>query len=137
MRNKMTLSNNVEEISLLCEFVEQSCEQMGFDTPMTMSINLALEEAIVNVMEYAYPPGTKGTVDILAETDNGYAQFTISDNGIAFDPTAKEDVDITLSAEERPIGGLGIHLIRHIMDDVTYERKDNKNILILRKQINK
>ena len=60
--------------------------------------------------------------------------FIISDNGVAFDPTAKAEVDTTLSAEERQIGGLGIHLVRHIMDNVEYERKDGRNILRLSKK---
>ena len=61
--------------------------------------------------------------------------FTVTDSGIAFDPTQKEEVDTTLSAEERPIGGLGIHLVRQIMDEVHYERIDDKNILTLIKNI--
>ena len=62
-------------------------------------------------------------------------EFIIIDSGIPFDPTKKEEVDITMSAEERPIGGLGIHLVREIMDTVNYEYKDNKNILTLSKKI--
>ena len=98
---------------------------------------LAIEEAVVNVMEYAYPEGTKGTVNLVATIAEGLLSFVISDSGKPFDPTAKAEVDTTLSAEERPIGGLGIHLVRQIMDDITYERRDNKNILTLRKKLNK
>ena len=61
--------------------------------------------------------------------------FTITDSGVPFDPTQQADPDITLSVEERAIGGLGIHLVRQLMDDIRYERKDNKNILTLTKQI--
>ena len=87
------------------------------------------------MMEYAYPEGTKGTVNIVATIADGVLSFVISDSGKPFDPTAKTEVDTTLSAEERPIGGLGIHLVRQIMDDVTYERKDNKNVLTLKKNL--
>ena len=100
-----------------------------------MSLNLALEEAVVNVMEYAYAPGTQGDVCIKTTANETQIEFIIIDSGIPFDPTKKEEVDITMSAEERPIGGLGIHLVREIMDTVNYEYKDNKNILTLSKKI--
>jgi sigma-B regulation protein RsbU (phosphoserine phosphatase) len=97
-------------------------------------MNLAMEEAVVNVMSYAYPADTVGDVTIEAVTIADQLQFTITDSGTPFDPTAKEDVDTTLSAEERPIGGLGIHLVRQLMDSITYERIDGKNVLTLRKK---
>jgi sigma-B regulation protein RsbU (phosphoserine phosphatase) len=101
----------------------------------TMQMNLAMEEAVVNVMNYAYPADVKGTVDIEAKAGDGWLQFIISDSGTAFDPTAKGEVDTTLSAEERGIGGLGIHLIRQIMDSIEYERKDDRNVLTLTKKV--
>ena len=101
-----------------------------------MKLNLAIEEAVVNVMNYAYPQGTVGDINIEAQADDEQLAFIISDSGSPFDPTAQQEADITLSAEERPIGGLGIHLVRQIMDDVAYERKDNYNILTLRKKLN-
>ena len=100
-----------------------------------MQLNLAIEEAVVNIMNYAYPSGTKGEIRIEAQLFSDTLRFTISDSGKPFAPTAKEEVDTTLSAEERPIGGLGIHLIRQLMDNISYERKDGKNILRLSKNI--
>ena len=100
-----------------------------------MNLNLAVEEAVVNVMTYAYPSGTKGTVNIVASTEGDWMQFVISDTGQPFDPTAQAEADTTLSAEERPIGGLGIFLIRQIMDAVSYMRVDGRNILTLRKNM--
>jgi anti-sigma regulatory factor (Ser/Thr protein kinase) len=88
-------------------------------------------------MDYAYPEGTVGYVDIEADIDDTYITFVLSDSGMPFDPTQKEEVDTTLPAEQRKIGGLGIHLVRRIMDSVSYEYKDNKNILTLRKKISK
>ena len=98
-----------------------------------MGVDLAVEETVVNVMNYAYPKGTMGVVNIVATTNEKYLTITISDNGKPFDPTKQSDIDTTLSAEERPIGGLGIYLVRQIMDDISYERKDGRNILSLRK----
>jgi anti-sigma regulatory factor (Ser/Thr protein kinase) len=99
-----------------------------------MQLNLALEEAVVNVMSYAYPEGTKGYVDIKAESDETYMKFIITDRGTPFDPTTKEEVDTTLPIEERRIGGLGIFLVRKMMDAIEYEYKDGQNILTLKKK---
>ena len=131
LQRSLTLPNDVNTVPELNEFIDIVCEELGVDMATVMSMNLAIEEAVVNVMSYAYEEGTQGDVCIEAIADDKQLQFIISDNGKPFDPTAKEEVDTTLSAEERPIGGLGIHLIRQIMDSVSYERKDNKNILIL------
>ena len=107
----------------------------GFDMATTMQINLAIEEAVVNVMNYAYPEGTKGDITIETKANKAELSFVISDTGKPFDPTAKAEVDITLSAEDRSIGGLGIHLIRKIMDHINYERIDGHNILTLIKKL--
>ena len=101
---------------------------------LTMSVNLAIEEAVVNVMNYAYPAGTEGDVQVDAFSNGEILKFVITDWGKPFDPTTKEDIDITLPAEERVIGGLGIHLVRQIMDSSNYERIDGKNVLTLIKK---
>mgnify|MGYP002521560404 FL=1 len=132
----LTLSNNVLEIPQLNAFVDEVCEFHGLDPMATMEMNLALEEAVVNVMTYAYPEGTKGYVDISAQSDNSGLKFVISDSGKPFDPTTKEEVDTTLPAEQREIGGLGIFLVRKMMDSVKYEYKDGHNILTLKKKTN-
>ena len=137
LQRKIVLPNDVQEVPKLAAFVDEVCEWMGFDPMLTMQLNLAIEEAVVNVMDYAYPPGTKGEVDIEVKADADELMFTISDNGVAFDPTAKAEVDTTLSAEERQIGGLGIYLVRQLMDDVEYERRDGRNILKLTKKLTK
>ncbi|MBR5634364.1 MAG: SpoIIE family protein phosphatase, partial [Prevotella sp.] len=136
MQRSITLTNDVQQVPLLSEFVDGVCEEMGFDASTTMQMNLAIEEAVVNVMNYAYVPGTKGDINVEAQANDLRLKFTISDSGTPFDPTAKELVDTTLSVEERPIGGLGIHLVRQLMDSINYERLDGKNILTLRKNLN-
>ncbi|MBR1414500.1 MAG: SpoIIE family protein phosphatase, partial [Prevotella sp.] len=135
-RHSITLPNDIDTVPQLPAFIDEVAEDAALDASLTMSLNLAIEEAVVNVMQYAYPEGTKGTVNIVATIADGVLSFVISDSGKPFDPTAKAEVDTTLSAEERPIGGLGIHLVRQIMDDVAYERKDNKNVLTLKKKLN-
>jgi len=127
----ITLTNDVQEIPRLNDFVDEVCEDMGCDMETTMRMNLAIEEAVVNVIDYAYPSGTVGSVDINVTIYDNHMEFVISDSGTPFDPTKKEDVDISLPVEERRIGGLGIHLVRQLMDKINYERKDGHNILTL------
>ena len=133
----ITLPNDVQEVPQLAAFVEEVCESYGVDMMTTMQMNLALEEAVVNVMSYAYPEGTKGYVDISALSESDCLTFVISDSGKPFDPTTKGEVDTTLPAEERSIGGLGIHLVKQLMDSIQYEYKDGHNVLTLKKRIKK
>ncbi len=131
----IVLHNDTKEVPRLAAFVDEVCEAVGFNHALTMQMNLALEEAVVNVMDYAYPPETRGEVSIEASVNDVRLKFTITDSGMPFDPTLKADADTTLSAEERPIGGLGIFLVRQIMDSINYERIDNLNVLTLRKKL--
>lgn len=131
----ITLHNDIAEVSRLAEFIDAACEAAGMDMTTTMQINLAAEEAVVNVMNYAYPAGTKGNVEIIAQIADGTLTLTLKDRGVPFDPTTKADVDTTLAAEDRPIGGLGIHLVRKIMDSIAYERTaDGQNVLTITKR---
>ncbi|MBQ3700393.1 MAG: ATP-binding protein [Prevotella sp.] len=136
MERRLTLPNDIETIPQLNEFIDNIAEEAGLDMSFTMSLNLALEEAVVNVMTYAYPEGTAGTVDIDIKTNGEQLTCVLSDSGTPFDPTQTPDADTTLSAEERPIGGLGIFLVRQIMDDISYQYVDNKNVLTLTKTLN-
>lgn len=134
LQRSITLPNDIATISQLSEFVETVCEEKGLDMALTMNLNLALEEAVVNVMSYAYPGG-QGDVKVDIKIDDQKVVSILTDSGIPFDPTQKGDVDTTLSAEERPIGGLGIHLVKQIMDKVSYQYVGNQNILTLEKNI--
>ncbi len=135
LQRNITLPNDISETPQLAEFVDSVCEALHFDQATIMKMNLAIEEAVVNVMNYAYPKGEHGDVNIEAVANDQRLKFTITDSGAPFDPTSRDEVDTTLSAEERPIGGLGIHLIRQIMDSINYERTDGKNVLTLRKKL--
>jgi len=133
----LTLTNDLKRVPRLNTFIDEVCEANGFDMSATMQINLAIEEAVVNVMNYAYPEGTVGNITIEVKSNGSEVTFIIRDSGTPFDPTAKPEVDITLSAEDRAIGGLGIHLIRQIMDHINYERIDGHNVLTLIKKCSK
>lgn len=111
--------------------------EKNIDHKTAYKIKVALEEMLVNVASYAYAPGT-GDIEIIYEiTTDSPKMFsiTIIDEGKAFNPLAKEDPDVTLSADEREIGGLGIFIVKSTMDEVEYIRKDNKNMLTMKKKI--
>jgi len=131
----IVMRNDIQQIPTLAEWVEA----LNVPAELNMPINLALEEIVTNVMMYAYPNKKDGKVFVeYNEKDDRSGKqliFTVSDSGIPFDPTKQEEADITLSAEERAIGGLGIHLVRQLMDDIRYERVDGKNILTLIKHV--
>ncbi len=134
-KQEIILTNDISQVPQLTDFVDTVCEKVNFDAATTMQMDLAMEEAVVNVMNYAYPGGTTGDIHIVAAANDKCLKFIISDSGIPFDPTMRKDVDTTLSAEERPIGGLGIHLVTQLMDSINYERKDDMNVLTLRKKL--
>ena len=130
----LTLHNCIDEIPVLADFIEEVCEEAGRGPADVFNLNLALEEAVTNVMLYAYPQEEEHTLCLTAQGDTDSLRFTLTDTGVEFDPTKKEDADVTLSAEERPIGGLGIFLVKQLMDEVSYERRDGTNNLIMTKR---
>lgn len=135
LHHSITLTNDVSETPKLAELVETTCEELGLSASDTMQVNLSIEEAVVNVMNYAYPSGMQGNIEVVSEADTEQLRFIITDKGKPFDPTTRDEIDTTLSTDERAIGGLGIHLMRRYMDSINYERIGEKNILTLRKKI--
>lgn len=135
LNQSITLPNDITAVPQLSSFVDNVCSRLNIDGSTVMQMNLALEEAVVNVMNYAYPKGTKGDVDIRALCDGAQMKFVLIDSGTPFDPTKHQTPDVQLSADERAIGGLGIFLVTQIMDNVSYERRNEKNILTLCKNL--
>ena len=128
---ELMLTNDVKFVDRLNEFVKSITDKLNVDTSKARSIKLAVEEAVVNVMEYAYPAGTTGDISLKVMYNERKMKFVITDSGVAFNPTEATLADTTLSVEERPIGGLGLLLVRELMDSINYERIDNKNTLTL------
>lgn len=130
MKAVLELHNDISEVSLLGEWIEQVGEEFQLPASCVFQLNLALEEAVVNVMNYAYPGQEGMPVLLTAEAkDDGTYEFVLEDEGVEFDPTQSEEPDISLAAEDRPIGGLGIFLVMNIMKEVTYERRSERNVL--------
>ena len=134
MEREIKISNDLNEISVLASFIELG-EELSLSFETTMNINLALEEAVANIIMYAYPTQEQHTILLRVTYSEKQLVFLLTDKGASFDPTQVDEVDVTLSLEERPIGGLGIFLIRSIMNEISYQRIDNENHLIMKKDI--
>lgn len=135
MEKEIQIINNLDELGRLSEFIEELGEALSLSTETTMHINLALEEAISNIIMYAYPQEEEHEIYLKVNAAKQQLIFLLTDNGLSFDPTDVPDVDLSLSAEERQIGGLGIFLIRSIMNEVSYQRLDGENRLIMKKNL--
>ena len=133
--NVLSLEKEAQRDNLgeLFAFVEQALA--GLNTPASErdKIMMALDEALTNVVLYAYPEDCRGTVGIQLRRDDNTITAEIVDHGKPFDPTAHPAPDITLPIEQRPIGGLGIHLMRNLMTSLRYYRKQGENHLVLTK----
>ena len=133
---ELTLEAKVANLQQVLDFVDENLTSMRCPMKILMQIDVAVEEIFVNVASYAYTPDT-GSVTIRMDLQEKPRAVVITfiDSGIPYNPLAKEDPDVTLSAEERQIGGLGIYMVKQSMDNVTYRFSDGKNILTLEKNI--
>lgn len=134
MKAKLKLPAEREKLEEALCFVVENLERDECGMKAQMQIEVAVEELFVNIASYAYPPGS-GSVTIEYSCENGVAEITLTDSGTPYDPLAKEDPDITLSVQERPIGGLGILMVKKTMDDMSYRSENGCNILTIKKQI--
>ena len=133
--NELIIEATVDNLPQVMSFLEQALEEADCPMKAQMQLAIAAEEIYVNIAHYAYAPGTgEATVRVDISDDPAAAAVTFIDRGIPFDPLAKPDPDVTLSAEERGIGGLGIYMTKKSMDDVRYEYTDGQNILTLIKR---
>ena len=133
---EIRIAATIENIEVVTDFVNEELE--AFDCPMKaqMQIDIAIDELFGNIAHYAYNPEVgDATVRVEVAEDPLAVVITFIDNGVPYDPLAKEDPDTTLSAEERKIGGLGIYMVKKSMDDITYEYKDGQNILAIKKSL--
>lgn len=127
----------IDELPNIISFIETELEKFEFSFKIITQFNLVVEELFVNVASYAYKDKENGKCKITIDYDKDKQEVKLSmeDNGIKFNPLEKEDPDTTLSVEDRPIGGLGILLVKKNMDNIEYKYEDNKNILILSKNV--
>jgi serine/threonine-protein kinase RsbW len=135
MKKEIKIKNEVGELERVNQFVEEIGEELGLDMELQMNLNLVMEEMVSNVIFYAYPEGKHEEIELVAESDGKELTFVLSDKGKEFDPTLKEDADPNVNPMERDIGGMGIYIVKNIMNQVTYQRLEGKNLLTMKKEI--
>lgn len=135
MRKELKLKNQVGELERVNTFVAEICEELHLDAELQMNLNLVMEEMVSNVIFYAYPQGATADIELLAESDGKELTFVLSDQGVAFDPTQKEDADVDVNPADRELGGMGIYIVKNIMNQVSYQRLKGKNLLTMKKSI--
>ena len=132
---ELSLDAVVENIDVVTDFVNEHLEQYNCPTKAQMQIDVAIDELFSNIAHYAYNPEVgPATVRVEVLENPLSVVITFIDNGVPYDPLSTQEPDITLSAEERKIGGLGIYMVKKSMDYITYEYKDGQNILRIKKQ---
>jgi anti-sigma regulatory factor (Ser/Thr protein kinase) len=133
---ELTIAATVENIEVVTDFVNQQLELLECPMKAQMQIDIAIDELFSNIAHYSYNPEIgQATVRVEVMENPLAVSITFIDNGVPYDPLSKEDPDLTLSAEERQIGGLGIYMVKKSMDEITYEYKDGQNILSIKKCI--
>ena len=136
MRKEITIRNQVNELERVAQFVDEIGEELGLSMELQMNLNLVMEEMVTNVIFYAYPEGTDATIELVAESNGKELTFLLSDQGREFDPTLKDDADPDVNPIDREgLGGMGIFIVKNIMNQVSYQRLDGKNLLTMKKEI--
>lgn len=125
------LTNDTRQISELHTWLTRWQQELGITEERLFQINLALEEAVANCMQYAYPDQKDKPIEVTMERHDDELVFVVDDQGVAFDPTKVTAPDITLPAEQRDAGGLGVFLIRQLAKSLSYERVANHNRLTM------
>ncbi len=128
--HEITVKATIDQIPVISDFVESLMSVAGFNSRKTMEVLLVVEEACTNIIKYAYP-GKEGTIQISARVSGDRLELTIEDEGVPFDPTTHIVTLSQADAKDRPVGGLGIHLMRSLMDGISFEFKDGMNVLTL------
>jgi len=135
MKRELTFKNEEQELLRVAEFMESVCDELQIDMHVAMKLQVAMEEMVTNVIFYAYPEGTNADISLTAESDDKELTFILSDTGKPFDPTAKEDADTETNPMDREQGGMGILIVKNIMNEVTYQRLGDVNQLTMKKTL--
>lgn len=129
----ISIKNRIEETTGVTDLVEQTSLEAGFEQKEVYDILIALDEILSNIVYYAYPDGSTGVIDIEIKFDGETIDIRFIDSGVPFDPLTKADPDLSIPVEEREIGGLGIFIVKKLMNEVSYVRENEKNILMISK----
>ena len=135
VKRSLTIKNEEQELLRVNEFIENVGEEINLDLKTMMKLQLVMEEMVTNVIFYAYPQGTSANITLTAESDGKELTFVLSDSGKPFDPTAREEADIETNPMDREQGGMGILIVKNIMNEVSYQRLGNTNQLTMKKKL--
>lgn len=131
----VTLKNDPAEMPRLIEAVESFCDAAALPPKLAMQLSVVVDELVSNVVKYGYDDGRDGEISVTLSCADGRVRLVLRDGGRPFNPLDAPAPDLDLPVEERPVGGLGIHLVRTMMDDVRYVRGDGVNILTAEKSV--
>jgi len=134
-RISLVLSNSLSELDALCQSLEQFGKSLGLSRKIVFEICLAMEELISNIISYGFADDAVHFIKVAMSHENGILIIRLEDDGVPFNPLKAEEPDCECPIEQRKVGNLGIHLTKKIMDDMVYERRENKNVLTLKKSI--
>ena len=131
----IALKNDLSEITRLADELQAFADGHGISPGTLFALNLALEELVTNIISYGYPDTGEHVITVSLDVDGADLHVRLEDDAKAFNPLEKETPDLDAPIEERGIGGLGVHLVRELMDDVRYERVGARNVLSMRKHM--
>jgi anti-sigma regulatory factor (Ser/Thr protein kinase) len=134
-RISLVLSNSLSELDALCQSLEQFGKSLGLSRKIVFEICLAMEELVSNIISYGFADDAVHFIKVAMSHENGILIIRLEDDGVPFNPLKAEEPDCECPIEQRKVGNLGIHLTKKIMDDMVYERRENKNVLTLKKSI--
>ena len=132
---EIKLTNKISEVSRVVDQVEVFGEENGLPFKVLNTINLALDEIITNIVSYGYTDDASHEIDIELILDEKLLTVKITDDAVEFNPLDQPEPDVNIPLEEKKIGGLGIHLIRNLIDELDYKRIDDKNVFVMRKKL--
>lgn len=135
MTRKITIRNTLNELHRVACFVEDIGNKLGFDDELLMNLNLVLEEMVSNIIRYGQSHQTDDSILLKAESNGKEITLTLTDQGVAFDPTTRGDLNTDVNPAERRLGGMGIFIVKNIMDQVTYQRLNGSNVVTMKKKL--
>ena len=130
---ELSLVNDLREIGAAAEKVDAFCEAQGIAAPVAYAVNLSIDEILTNTISYGYDDDAEHRIDLTFRVDGETLVVTIVDDGRPFDSSAEREPDFDATIEERALGGLGLFLVQQMMDEMSYERRDDRNVITLRK----
>jgi anti-sigma regulatory factor (Ser/Thr protein kinase) len=130
----ITIPNRLSEIEKAARLIEAFGETHGLPPELVFNLNLALDEVVTNIISYAYDDDADHRVEVHVTLDRDEVSVRVEDDGRAFNPLDTQPPDLRLGIDERPIGGLGVHIVRSLMDALEYRRENGRNIFIMSKR---